>query len=234
MKWNRKFNYPTSSRSVLNGSRHYAVNQQRLPSVTAILSLTKPEEDKAALAAWKLRVGEKESERIKNAASANGTKMHNLLESYLRGRENLELLEFEEEDNLAKKMADLIISEGINGKLNEIHGVECTIYYPGPRGYAGTADLVATYESQLSICDFKQKNSIMKKSYSSLDEYFTQLGGYSLAHDTVYNSSITQGVILLATKDLVFQIFRIDHEKLKEYQAKFLQRVDLYYQLINK
>ena len=50
MKWNRKFNYPTSSRSVLNGSRHYAVNQQRLPSVTAILSLTKPEEDKAALA----------------------------------------------------------------------------------------------------------------------------------------------------------------------------------------
>tara|TARA_B100000767_G_C19634565_1_gene479823 strand:- start:245 stop:949 length:705 start_codon:yes stop_codon:yes gene_type:complete len=234
MKWNRKFNYPTSSRSILNGSRHYAVNQQRLPSVTAILSLTKPEEDKAALAAWKLRVGEKESERIKNAASANGTKMHNLLESYLRGRENLELLEFEEEDNLAKKMADLIISEGINGKLNEIHGVECTLYYPGPRGYAGTADLVATYESQLSICDFKQKNSIMKKSYSSLDEYFTQLGGYSLAHDTVYNSSITQGVILLATKDLVFQIFRIDHEKLKEYQAKFLQRVDLYYQLINK
>ena len=234
MKWNKKFNYPTSSRSVLNCSRHYAVNQQRLPSVTAILSLTKPEEDKAALAAWKLRVGEKESERIKNAASANGTKMHNLLESYLRGRENLELLEFEEEDNLAKKMADLIISEGINGKLNEIHGVECTLYYPGPRGYAGTADLVATYESQLSICDFKQKNSIMKKSYSSLDEYFTQLGGYSLAHDTVYNSSITQGVILLATKDLVFQIFRIDHEKLKEYQAKFLQRVDLYYQLINK
>ena len=234
MKWNRKFNYPTSSRSVLNGSRHYAVNQQRLPSVTAILSLTKPEEDKAALAAWKLRVGKEASERIKNEASANGTKMHNLLESYLRGRENLELLEFEEEDNLAKKMADLIISEGINGKLNEIHGVECTLYYPGPRGYAGTADLVATYESQLSICDFKQKNSIMKKSYSSLDEYFTQLGGYSLAHDTVYNSSITQGVILLATKDLVFQIFRIDHEKLKEYQAKFLQRVDLYYQLINK
>ena len=80
MKWNRKFNYPTSSRSVLNGSRHYAVNQQQLPSVTAILSLTKTEEDKAALAAWKLRIGEKESERIKNAASANGTKMHNLLE----------------------------------------------------------------------------------------------------------------------------------------------------------
>jgi len=43
-----------------------------------------------------------------------------------------------------------------------------------------------------------------------------------------------QGVILLATKDLVFQIFRIIHEKLKEYQQKFLERVELYYSLINK
>ncbi|QIZ20908.1 hypothetical protein E5R92_03810 [Candidatus Pelagibacter giovannonii] len=234
MKWNRKFNYPTSSRSVINGSRHYSIEQQQLPSVTAILSRTKPEEDKAALAAWKLRMGEKESERIKNEASANGTKMHNILESYLRGRENLELLEFEEENNLAKKMADLIIAEGINGKLDEIHGVECTIYAPGSQGFAGTADLVATFESQLSICDFKQKNSIMKESYSSLHEYFTQLGAYSWGHDKVYGSTITQGVILLATKDLVFQIFRINHEKLKEYQQKFLERVELYYSLINK
>ena len=105
--------------------------------------------------------------RIKNEASANGTKIHNILESYLKNRENLDLLEFEEESGLAKKMANLIISEGIEGKLNEIHGVECTLYFPGSKGYAGTADLVATFESQLSICDYKQKNSIMKESYSS-------------------------------------------------------------------
>ena len=234
MKWNEKYNYPKSSRSVINGSRHYSIDHQRLPSVTTILSRTKSEEDKAALAAWKARVGEKESERIKNEASKNGTKMHSIIESYLRGRKNLELLEFEEENDLAQKMADLIISNGIDGKLDEIHGVECTLYHPGPRGFAGTADLIATFESQLSICDFKQKNSIMKESYSSLNEYYTQIGAYSLAHDSLYGSTITQGVILLATKDLVFQIFRINSEKLKEYQKKFLDRVDQYYYLINK
>ena len=234
MKWNRKFNYPTSSRSVINGSRHYSIEQQQLPSVTAILSRTKPEEDKAALAAWKLRMGEKESERIKNEASANGTKMHNILESYLRGRENLELLEFEEENDLAQKMADLIVVEGLNGKLDEIHGVECNLFYDDPKGFAGTADLIATYESQLSICDFKQKNSIMKESYSSFHTYMLQLSAYSLCHDKIFGSTITQGVILLATKDLVFQIFRINHEKLKEYQQMFLNRVDQYYALINK
>ena len=234
MKWNKKFNYTTLSRIPVNGSRHYAVGQQRLPSVSTILSKTKSEEDKAALSAWIEKVGERESERIKNEASANGTKMHSIIETYLKGRENLNLLETEEEPSLAKQMADKIISEGIQGKINEVHGVECPIYYDSPMGWAGTIDLVATYESQLSICDFKQKNSIMKESYSSYSEYMTQIAGYSLAHDKLFGSTITQGVILLATTDLVFQIFRIDHKKLKEYQRKFLDRVEKYYSLINE
>ena len=36
-----------------------------LPSVTTILAATKSEEDKAAIAAWKERVGHREAERIK-------------------------------------------------------------------------------------------------------------------------------------------------------------------------
>ena len=234
MKWNRKFNYLSLNRRLINGSRHYIIDQHQLPSVSTILSLTKSEEDKAALAAWKARIGEKAAQNIASNAAATGTKMHSILESYLRGRENLELLEFEKENDLAQKMADLIIAEGIEGKIDEVHGVECSLYYDSPKGWAGTADLVATYESQLSICDFKQKNSIMKESYSSLGEYFTQISGYSLAHDKMFGSTITQGVILLATKDLVFQIFRIDHEKLKEYQKLFLARIDKYYSLIKK
>ena len=76
MIWNRKFNYPASTRSVINGSRHYSVAQQQLPSVTSILSLTKSEEDKAALSAWKKRVGEKEAqniEEIKDDKKRNNT-----------------------------------------------------------------------------------------------------------------------------------------------------------------
>ena len=73
----------------------------------------------------------------------------------------------------------------------------------------------------------------MKESYDSLQNYYTQLGAYSLAHNTIYDSKITQGVILLATTDLVFQIFRIKDEKLM-IQNKFLERVDQYYDLISK
>ena len=128
MKWNNKFIYPKSTRSIVNGSRHYSIENSNLPSVTAILSATKSEEDKAALAAWKERVGHKEAERIKNDASRRGTSMHTYLESFLLNKFNLELIE---EDNKAKKMAEEIIDNGLKKNLSEVWGAEATLYYPG-------------------------------------------------------------------------------------------------------
>ena len=60
MHWNNKFSYPKSMRSIVNGSRHYSINQEKLPSVTAILRATESEEKKASLANWKARVGNAE------------------------------------------------------------------------------------------------------------------------------------------------------------------------------
>ena len=47
MKWNNKYIYPKYSRSKEDGLRKYLFGDQKLPSVTAILSATKSEEDKA-------------------------------------------------------------------------------------------------------------------------------------------------------------------------------------------
>ena len=52
MQWNNKFIYPKSTRSIVQGSRHYAVNQENLPSVTTILKATESEEKKAKLSEW--------------------------------------------------------------------------------------------------------------------------------------------------------------------------------------
>ena len=51
MKWNNKFTYPKSTRSIINGSRHYALDGSNLPSVTTILKATQNEENKAAIPA---------------------------------------------------------------------------------------------------------------------------------------------------------------------------------------
>ena len=49
---------------------------------TTILAATKSEEDKAAIAAWKERVGHSEAERIKNEASSRGNSMHSYIEQF--------------------------------------------------------------------------------------------------------------------------------------------------------
>ena len=49
MQWNNKFSYPKSMRSKFNGSRMYAVNQEKLPSVTSILQANQSEEKKLHL-----------------------------------------------------------------------------------------------------------------------------------------------------------------------------------------
>ena len=223
MKWNNKFSYPKSMRSMVSGSRMYAVNQEKLPSVTTILQATQSEEKKASLANWKARVGTTEANRIKNDASSRGTSMHAFLEKYLLGQLNLELLE--EKDNRSKKMADEIIEQGIKSKLTEIWGTEATLYYPGK--YAGTCDACGVYEGQETIIDFKQSNKPKKEEW--IEDYYLQLGAYSLAHNVVYNSRITQGIVLLCTVDNLFQDFRIQGEKLEEYQNKFLEKVEQFY-----
>ena len=227
MKWNNKFTYPNSIRSIINGSRHYALEGSSLPSVTTILKATQSEEDKASLAAWKERIGEAEAERIKKEASNRGSSMHSFLERFLLGKFNLDLLE---EENKSKKMALEIIDNGLKNKLTEIWGAEATVYYPGK--YAGTADCIGVYEGKETILDFKQSNKPKKEEY--IEDYFLQIGAYSLAHNTVHNSKITQGVILICTVDRLFQDFKIEENELKNYQNKFLEKVEQFYQITGR
>ena len=127
-------------------------------------------------------------------------------------------------------MAEEIIDNGLKNKLTEVWGAEATLYYPNK--YAGTADCIGVYEGRETILDFKQSNKPKKKEY--IEDYFLQIGSYSLAHNTVYNSKITQGVVLMCTVDRLFQDFKIEGSELLDYQNKFLERVEKFYNLFVK
>ena len=226
MKWKNKFNYPKSTRSIENGFRKYLLGEDKLPSVTTILSATKSEEEKAALANWKERVGFKEANRIKTEASSRGTSMHLYIEDYLRGRINESFFESNEQyKNIAKE----IIEKGVDNKLDEIYGIEETLYYP--KQYAGTADLIGVYQGNDVVIDFKQSNKPKKTDY--IQDYFLQLGAYTLAHDVVHGTKMKAGIILLCTKDVLFQEFKIEGAQLEMYQNLFLGRVKKFYEINN-
>ena len=223
MKWNNKFNYPKSSRSIEDGMRKYFLGNERLPSVTSILSATKSEEEKASLELWRQRVGYHEANKIKTEASNRGTSMHSYIEDFLRGRINESFFESNEQH---KNMAKEIIEKGIRGKLEEIYGMEATLFYP--HKYAGTADLIGIYKGKETIIDFKQANKPKKINY--IQDYFLQLGAYTLAHNFVHKTNITSGVILMCTVDNLFQEFQVSDSELLVYQNLFLGRLKKFHE----
>ena len=125
----------------------------------------------------------------------------------------------------AHTMAQQIINNGLKGSLHEIWGSEVTVYYPGL--YAGATDVVGVYEGYQSIVDFKQTNKPKRREW--IEDYFLQLAAYAMAHNHVYGTQITQGCILMCSKDNYFQRFIVNGNEFKQYKHKWLRRVDEYY-----
>ena len=221
---NTKFNYPKSIRAYTNGRRMYDVNNEKLPSVTTILNATKSKEAIENLNRWRTKLGAAAADKITKEATSRGQAMHDFLEKFLLGKLNLDLLG---DNTLERQMADQIIENGLRNKINEIWGVEATLYYP--ERYAGAADLICNYEGKNSIIDFKNSSQLRKDEWNT--DYYLQLSAYQMAHNKVYGTDINQGVILVCTKDLMFQRFVIDSERLKHYQEIFMRKVDEYYKM---
>ena len=214
-----KYQYETYKRDDDHGPRTYAVKDKKVPSVTTILSATQSEEKKKSLDKWRERVGYQEAARITKQAATRGTEMHYVLEQYLKGHGYLNLTD---KGVLARNMAHTIIENMSN--FSEVWGTEVSVRYKNL--YAGTTDAVGVFDNLLTIIDFKQSNK--PKRHEWIDDYYLQIGAYSLAYTECFEK-IKQGLILVCTKDLVFQKFSVDEAMLKKYQDKWLQKVDQYY-----
>lgn len=215
----QKFNYPDLIRENLNGRRYYTTEDGlKLPSVTTILSETA---DKTAIINWRKRIGEKKANEITAEAAGRGTSLHTFVEHFLLG-----LPEPEGNNYIhvkGRRMANILISQGLN-KLNEAWGMEIKLFYP--ELYAGSTDLVGLYNGIPSIIDFKTARR--KKKPEWIEDYFIQTCAYAMAHDHIYETKITQGVILLVTDELEFQEFCIMDDEFDIYKTKWAMRLEQY------
>jgi len=220
----RKYDYPSSTRASIEGLRHYNVDgtTERLPSVTTVLGETQESSKRDSLQRWRDKVGVEEARRITQAAAARGTSMHMYLENYCLGQGYLDMTDV---GNVAKHMAEKIVDRGIDNRLTEIYGNEATLYYPGL--YAGSVDLVGQLDGKITIIDFKQTNKPKQREW--IGDYFLQMAAYGMAHDAVYDTAIEQGVILMCSKDLYYQEFKIEGEEYRQAKHEFLRRLDKFY-----
>ena len=221
MKHNTKFIYPKCQREFINGKRHYDIKSEKLPSVTTIISATESPEKTASLNAWRQRVGVKKAALITKEASDRGTSMHSILEDYMiKGQ-----LDLVPENVLPHNMAIQIIQNGLSN-VTEYYGLEAVLYYPGL--YAGATDVVGVHKGEDAIIDFKQTNQPKKREW--IEDYCLQLAAYTMAHNFIYKTSISKGVIMMCSKQLEYQEFIIEGKELQKYQHNFLRKVDQYYE----
>ena len=219
MKWNKRFEYPPSVRSLIDNQRHYDIYGSKLPSVTTILQATIPAEKRRILSEWKQKVGEKKADQIRDDAATRGTIMHRIIEGYVTGDGHADLSDVGQASGI---MAQTIFKQGLKGSMDEIWGSEITLYYPGL--YAGATDLCGIYEGRESIIDFKQSNRPKKREW--IEDYFTQLAAYAMAHNHVYGTQIQSGVILMCTPGNYFQKFVVKDKEFQQYMWKWLKRVN--------
>ena len=221
MKRNNSYRYPKTQREKVNGLRHYVFEKEKLPSVTTILDQTQSPEKREALARWRASKGEAEATRIVDESGARGTAMHKILEMYVLEQGYLD------ETNVGKQAHNMAIQVIQNGLSNvtEYYGTECTLYYPGL--YAGQTDLVGIHKGQDAIIDFKQTNKPKKREW--IDDYFLQLSAYAMAHNILFKTQITKGVIMMCSKDNYYQEFIVEGDEFQKYKHNFLRRVDEYY-----
>ena len=207
---------------MIDGKRHYEINgNEKLPSVTTILSATQPAEKRESLQAWRDRIGEENATRIVDESAARGTAMHKILEKYVLGEGYLDETSVGKQ---AHSMALQVIQSGLNN-VTEFYGTECTLYYPGL--YAGQTDLVGIHKGQDAIIDFKQTNKPKRREW--IDDYFMQLSAYAMAHNILFDTQITKGVVMMCSKDNYYQEFIVEGEEFKKHSHNFLRRVDEYY-----
>ena len=167
-------------------------------------------------------MGEKTAEKIMADSSQIGTALHLYIEHYVnkQGYEDLTDIGVK-----AKTMAQVIIDHE-NGlkKISEIWGSEVHLYYPGK--YAGTTDMIGLYDGRPTVIDFKQTNRPKKREW--VQDYLMQLAAYALAHNKLFDTEIDQGVILMCSRDLLFQKFELTGENFVRAGDAFMKKLDLY------
>lgn len=139
---------------------------------------------------WRKRVGSEEADRITKAATTRGTDLHTLNECYLQNITPPEVPE------ISKNLFD--INKPALDKIGKIYGIELGMY-SDYLGVAGTCDLVAEYDGELSIIDYKTSKKPKPRDW--LEHYFVQCCAYAFMLKELTGMEVKKFVIIMSCEN---------------------------------
>lgn len=191
-----KGDLPELDCETLSTGRTYRTPEgKKYPSVTTVLS----EESKAGILAWRKRVGEAEANAISFQAASRGTNVHNLAEKYINNEKDwLEgalpstVFSFEQIKHILDKNVDNVYAQEIP-------------LYSDKLQTAGRVDLIAEWNKQLAIIDFKTSRKPKKEEW--IKNYFMQCAFYAAAFYERTGLIIRKSVIVITVDHNEPQVF---------------------------
>lgn len=190
-----KFNYTEVSTSNEYGLRWYQTKFGAYPSITTILSFTQSEEEQKILENWRNSIGHEEAARVSKRATDHGTAVHLLAERFFKG-EDLHSPVNGEPIAQNDMNAFNVLKSKLKG-ITEVWGQEVPLFSSVHR-VAGRCDLIGVYKGVPVIVDFKTSSRI--KSKDDIKNYELQLLFYADAHNEMFGTSISRGVILMVAQ----------------------------------
>jgi ATP-dependent exoDNAse (exonuclease V) beta subunit len=215
-----KFAYPEMSTVPFNGMRFYETPEGKFyPSITTVLGDTQSEEKKASLRKWQMSLGMSKAQEATEAASNHGTNVHLLCERYLK-KEPMQ----QPGDTFAP--TEIAAFNALKLKLNKIEDVwgQEVALYSNILELAGRCDCVGVYKGKPSIIDFKTSSRL--KTKAQVEDYRLQITAYSIMHNEMFGTNITNGVILMTSAGGFPQEFSVD---LLDYVEPLAKRVEDFY-----
>ena len=184
----------------IDGRRFYKTPNGNYQSITTLLSNL----SKDGISAWRKRVGEAEANRISTKASRQGTDVHALCEKYIKNEEGF----------LTESMPHLVeMFESIIPLLDRVDNVHVTegAMYSDELQLAGRTDLIAEFDGQLAIIDYKTSRRI--KTWEMCASYFMQGAFYAHAYEERTGIPINNIVIIMAVENEEPLLFRETKER---------------------
>ena len=197
----KKFNHYASSLLDLktenvDGKRHYVTpDGNKYISITTLLSNL----SKAGIQEWRNSVGAEEANRISTKASRQGTGVHSICESYIKNEDGFLDGRMPNEVEMFQSIESLLDC------IDDVHCVEGALYSDELK-LAGRTDLIAEFDNQLAVIDYKTSRKI--KTWEMCHSYFMQGAFYAMAYEERTGIPINNIVIIMAVENEKPLLFR--------------------------
>ena len=180
----------------INGKRHYVTpDGNKYISITSLLSNL----SKADIQKWRERVGEAEANKISTKASRQGTRVHSICEAYIKN-------EYGYLDGRMPNEIDMFSSiQSLLNRIDNIQVVEGAVYSDELQ-LAGRTDLIAEFDGNLSVIDYKTSRKI--KNWEMCHSYFMQGAFYAYAYEERTGIPVHNIVIIMAVENEKPLLFR--------------------------